>query len=501
MSEIDKLLISVGIDEGSNLDELYQMLKQLETTGKIELEIPDMITQRQFARLGTRITNLSNKLKPLIEKFPEIEPSIRTMFKEIIVQKIDEILKIVERSLKEGFGKDIKSILKSIEEQTIREPVLEILEIVRKIRGQFQTFQARLAMQMRREFDKIDINGQIVALEENLKGFLNIEDLYEDINLTNENIIELKNRINNVLGIIEGLSKNLEEIKTESPELEEIKTQMRLLQVGVNETVKIGMFNKIVDQLSELRDRSIKMFEEVETDYNIMQYDVRKIFSRLTSMKLPITIIRDTVSNTIKKRFEEIAKKWQEKITIHFSPEVYNDIGTIVKNKLGEFKDKLDDNLKGIIDPRLEMIEDFLNIEQKGIESIWKAPGVKTMGTHEWQTSLSGLFRDLVREMTTMSTEAMTKSIKSFKRRGMARHIGGMGPRELKQLGDFLGLDIPKTRGPEAAERKLEVVVNKIHKLQMEIVDIVGGTKIDVKKLTKENIPDKNIKKDEENKG
>lgn len=144
MSAIDELLIAVGIEEGSTLEELYQMLREIQGAGgTIKLELSeDLPTKGQLTNIYRRITEMENRLMPMLSVFPES------------VDKLKEYMLDLYEGLREQFIKD---------------EIREIDEIVRKILNKFPTYKRDVTVAFNKATEEMeDIKGKLDSLRDDL---------------------------------------------------------------------------------------------------------------------------------------------------------------------------------------------------------------------------------------------------------------------------------------------------------------------------------------------
>lgn len=106
---IDELLISIGIEEGSNLAELYTMLQEIQSGGgNIQVDLSGLPSRQQVTGIGTRIDNLVNTITAQLQTSPEIAPALL----ESIVSLAESMAQSVEtiRNLEHAILTDFSRI-------------------------------------------------------------------------------------------------------------------------------------------------------------------------------------------------------------------------------------------------------------------------------------------------------------------------------------------------------------------------------------------------------
>jgi len=445
MSEIDKLLIAVGIDEGSKLDELYNMLKQLQSVGKIEIEIPDMPTKGQLSYIRGRIKILTDMIKPMINKFPEIEESLKD---------------IVENALKEG-ANDLRNFLKTEIEQieTIasyaHEASIAITDFISIIATDLQNIKDLP------QFDRImselaKIKGAVDGQGNKLAG----------------DFVIMKNEFNNLHEEI--IDKYSEYIKDYFAIGEDIKhIEGRLDKIHLERTdIQEAIRNSIRNRFDEFRRKDLpKITVTMSPEWR--EFISNTFEQRLIEFKEKLDDKLETVVDNLRERIENI--------DVIMGPEWSREVDTIVEKKLAEFKNKLDDNLESVIDIGLNTFFDTMSaVKTQKTGSIWKAPGVKPFEEKGSMSGQSGFFRMLASFMLTTSPEFLKGMTGFMMSRGFGRTIEEHRGAQLEESLRFLGLEMKKGEQPIETIKR---IVDQIQRTNLNIKDIIGSTSDDVKSI------------------
>lgn len=261
MVGIDELLIAIGIEEGSTLEELYIMLKEIQGAGgDIKIKLPDDLpTRGQITNIYRRISEMENKVIPRLSEFPQLIDKV----KEYIVDMYD----------------DLKF-------QCVKDEVQEIQEIVRKILSKFPIYKRDVTI----AFNKV--SEMIESIKQELEN--PTEDRSEEYyNSLSE---RMKNAKSEVITFLLGIMRRED---TTRQDMEEIYNDLKAISINILESNMV------------LSDRILENQEDMPREI-IKTEIVRKLFKTEIPTDLPIVgdpTSKETVIDSLLESLTDIIMK------------------------------------------------------------------------------------------------------------------------------------------------------------------------------------------------
>jgi hypothetical protein len=216
---IDELLIAVRIEQGSNLMQLYEMLRELMGAGGgVNIEFPWTPTQQAWTGMITRLENLKDCCAGLHELIPSIKDEliahIDTVINNLIAAIIDQFMITIENTIEpklETFRLTLNELVEHIKVRVMT----TLVNIIDKIRG-VKTPKARFT----------EIHDRIIKLKKDIVRYGKISIEIKDL-LTKQKFDEL-------------LGKNKELLEKIIANKEEFEPKVMEFLEGLEETIKGG---------------------------------------------------------------------------------------------------------------------------------------------------------------------------------------------------------------------------------------------------------------------
>jgi len=504
---MDEMLISVEIEQGSKLEELYNMLKDLQQAGgKIKLEIPDEEIEEialPIRIVSERIKGLLEVLKSLTTKFPELIDELKKLADETLQEIKDFINDFVEwgNELKRDIFDRLKKILNdvaAVKKQTsktitgeldtdLSNKVDDILKIITKnfadILAQLITVGNRISGysgSIKRSGDKVI--KEVVEEIQNLKSLISSE----DINAIIESIMQLRVVYNKLVDVIQQnkqeylkhLVATFERIFEVVTMFQQINMNTEQIRINIGELLKQKVENeddltKIKTALDFIKDKLARMHVDITNRATSMQLENIKAFTKhvkkqydafLAKMLAEYQSVQIDVSS-IRLRINKIHLK---------KTRLREIVGKNIKDRLKEFKDELDQNLTGLIQPQLDNFLVSLTAELASTleeKSGIKLPGIKRLeGTILIsEATLDTFWRTLLSLLMTKTSEYLKENLAAY-RGSFGRRFEGMKPEERDIVAKTLGFKIEEG---ESITATLEKVLDAIGRVG--VMDLIKG--------------------------
>ena len=504
---MDEMLISVEIEQGSKLEELYNMLKDLQQAGgKIKLEIPDEEIEEialPIRIVSERIKGLLEVLKSLTTKFPELIDELKKLANETLQEIKDFINDFVEwgNKLRYDLNDRLKKILNgvaTVKKQTsktitgeldtdLSNKVDDILKIITKnfadILAQLITVGNRISGysgSIKRSGDKVI--KEVVEEIQNLKSLISSE----DINAIIESIMQLRVVYNKLVDVIQQnkqeylkhLVATFERIFEVVTMFQQINMNTEQIRINIGELLKQKVENeddltKIKTALDFIKDKLARMHVDITNRATSMQLENIKAFTKhvkkqydafLAKMLAEYQSVQIDVSS-IRLRINKIHLK---------KTRLREIVGKNIKDRLKEFKDELDQNLTGLIQPQLDNFLVSLTAELASTleeKSGIKLPGIKRLeGTILIsEATLDTFWRTLLSLLMTKTSEYLKENLAAY-RGSFGRRFEGMKPEERDIVAKTLGFKIEEG---ESITATLEKVLDAIGRVG--VMDLIKG--------------------------
>ncbi len=427
---IDELLISVEIEQGSNLEALHKMLKDFQKSGgKVGKTGGGIggVSKKQLEGFAKRITSLTTKiekfinsvLKPLQEKFPEmlnnIDSSINSL-RSWVGRLVDEVKK---------WGDEVKKIITS--------QLSDFLEKFGAVNEELNEKEL---------YDKVGFE----SLSEDLKTFSK---------QTNK---LLKTIVDNIIGI----GKRVGALKDWVTKRSNIVVT-KLTKIIESQTKKILSAVK-----SGVVDEELKTVLDVllETNKKVLG-NVRTINTTTKELVKSLKVVNGFVSAISPKL--ELQKTSLDKIGTHLDRQFVIDEATRkflvskhkrlfdIMNKIESGQQKISDSIRAVSPAR--------EFDLPGLKPLTLKTGSKGGQDQFWRTLLS--------IMMERSPENMEKYFGAVKGR-MMRPTGDMSPKQRKEIADLLGFKVTsKETGPSNVGDFLKKVIESLKGINP--VDLIAG--------------------------
>jgi hypothetical protein len=261
-SPIDELLISVGIEEGSNLEELHNMLQEIQAGGgRIEVEIADLPTRGQITAINRRITQVQNALLAELRRMPEITPAILEALNNAIAN-IQEVRNVVT-ALQHGILEDLFRVKQSTDILTNSLGWIETSTI-----GSYKLYEVG------REMVKV-INEVFEFLKANLgdEGFA--EELNEKLDRLKEQCVKKE---------VQDMIFRLRKIKDYLPSIKRHTTQR------TNEVI-----NELNDSLLLIKNATDFIREKLDTMRLTVDFDIEPFIEEINFLSRNLESLLDGV--------------------------------------------------------------------------------------------------------------------------------------------------------------------------------------------------------------
>jgi len=190
---IDQLIIAVKIEEGSDLEDLYNILSSIQQTGgRIEVVFPQMVTQNDFTGLLMSFESLKKQFDEIKQIFPEWEEKFNKLFKDWLHELDMEVISaLLADSLSlqgkiEGIELTSKQMSDKIDELIKAFGNIEISD--EQLRDLVEQFSDFLKEDLDDLWNKIKINLDLIYKD--MATFSQSEDIKEKLNILLERVGE-----------------------------------------------------------------------------------------------------------------------------------------------------------------------------------------------------------------------------------------------------------------------------------------------------------------------
>lgn len=464
---IEELLISVEIEQGSKMEELHQMLKDLKDSGgKIEVEIP----VEKFEQLGNKITSinrrvgeLANVLKPLIVKFPNMIEEVKGLASSVL-EELTEFVKsynTFSENLKRQLSEKLTSIINNVLEiQSAISKTTIIKGIDDEITNKLDSFYQNV----------VDLVNQMVIKLEEVSRKVSANTGYvtrkgnETIKAVVDEIQKLKSSpsfedISKILDRLTEIHSNVLDLSTEIDNIKELLSVNNLPNLDQITTDITELLNDFIKPLFEsVEDRLTQMYGDIFNIPREQRGELEKLREEFSELKENIEKIATETNLNFWGTFDAV-KQIRDRINKIKSkdPEALKAIDDLFKNGLKEFKDKLDNNLRGIIEPELNTFLDSITAVL-GKEEI-NLPGIKELGERGATEDISGFWRRILSLLLQQTVDQIKGNINAYLQSDLQRRIEEMTPKQVKDVGETFGIELKKSDAPkEFLEKVLEAV-------------------------------------------
>jgi len=344
---IDELMISVAIQEGSNLEELYEMLKEIQQTGKIKIEMPDVPTKQQITRIQARITETTNNIIKLLKTFPNLWESI----KDILLKNIESLTKLVE--VIDITTEDIKDKIVDIKylSETTHDNVLNLISEVAKLEPIPDDVKQiliklndtlKILSTPRADVDLSDITERL----DDIKDQCVVEPINKIIDLI-KNIIERK-----LPGIARRITNQTKQIETK---IDEMMDHVTKIKDDAFEQVDL-LHQALQSVIVGIVDKNQSMFDELKENLDELTTQLRGTDNLIVNeFTLLIDNLQDLLDSAIMTYADELVR-------------IENELLTTVEEQMQEIGGLYNQNLN----LQLENLHETLKLHEKLQEKIIK---------------------------------------------------------------------------------------------------------------------------------
>jgi len=437
---IDKLMVSLEIDEGSNLEQLWKRLEEIrQAGGKIEAEIPkEQLTEisNKITDVNRRVGQLINTLKPLIDKFPNLLENVKEIIQEALLDFTDplnQIFQILDTIV--GDTAAIRNYLSLSVVGSITKAKNDIIgALVEQIRELKDADNAEILKEV---LDKIKDVWDVMSTIS--QDFIILNNFIEQSSMVLDGIREKQLQMNEE---IEQLLDNTKDILSDMPDIDEAVTEITQL-LDTFFTKRLDTLSSDVAKVYGAVDGEAKHLagEHIITRglFEVMRNDVMKQFDKFLQDYFDTT---DTW-----KRFATKLDKIPQDRT-----ETRESIKQYIEKLLVGFKNKLDQNIRELIQPQLDnflvsLTASLVDDLEETVEGFWRAPGVLPLGETQSIENISGFFRELAAKMAVAPPSLLLEKVEMFLQSTFRRLIQDMTPFQVMDIGKFLGIELKKSEG------------------------------------------------------